>query len=318
VSQRILFITSNRVGDAVLTTGILSWLLERNPEAKLTVACGPLAQDLFRHIPQLERIIPMKKGRYSAHWRRLWAQSVGTRWDLVVDLRHSAFSWLVWTRRRMIFSPSSETKHQLDQLAACVGADPAPLPRLWLDEETRAEAERLIPDGGPVLGIGPTANWTGKMWGADNYAALIQALTGEGGVLAKARVAVFGGPGEQEAARPVLDSIPPERRIDLVGACPLDLAGACLERCSLYVGNDSGLMHLACAARIPVLGLFGPSRQEIYGPRGERTAFLRTPESFEDFVARRVWDPKDITGLLNSIPVGKVAETAARLLILKA
>lgn len=133
--------------------------------------------------------------------------------------------------------------------------------------------------------------------------------------MAGARVAVFGGPGERDAVAPVLESVPEERRIDLVDACPLDVAAACLERCALYVGNDSGLMHLACAAGIPVVGLFGPSREEIYGPRGERCCALRTPERFEDFVARRVWDAKNVSGLLDSIPVERVADAAARLLV---
>jgi lipopolysaccharide export system permease protein len=313
--SRILFITSNRVGDAVLTTGVLSWLLERHPQARLTVACGPLAEEIFAGIPQLERLIPMKKGKLAAHWRRLWLACIGTRWDLVVDLRHSAFSWLVWTSRRIVFSPSPQPLHQLEQLARAVGAAPMPLPRLWLTEAQRAEAARLLPDGGPVLALGPTANWTGKQWGAGNYAALVRRLTAEDGLFPGARVAVFGGPGEHEAAAPLLDSIPENRRIDLVGKSGLGLAGACLARCALYIGNDSGLMHLAGAAGIPVVGLFGPSREEIYGPRGEKSIALRTPESFEDFQALRVWNIRNATGLLDSIPVERVAEAATRLLV---
>lgn len=313
--MKILFITSNRVGDAVLTTGILSWLLERHSDARLTIACGPLAEEIFAGIPQLERLVPMRKGKYSAHWRKLWRACIGTRWDLVVDLRHSAFSYLVWTKRRIIFSPSPQATHQLEQLAHAVGARPMPLPRLWLSDAQKAEAARIIPDDGSVLAIGPTANWTGKQWGAENYAALIVRLTAADGLLPNARVAVFGGPGEEETAAPVLNSIPPDRRIDLVGKSGLGLAGACLARCALYIGNDSGLMHLAGAAGIPVVGLFGPSREEIYGPRGPNSIALRTPESFEDFQARRVWDIRNATGLLDSIPVEKVAEAAAQLLV---
>ena len=313
--MKILFITSNRVGDAVLTTGILSWLLEQHPDARLTVACGPLAEEIFTGIPQLERLVPMRKGKYSAHWRRLWRACIGTRWDLVVDLRHSAFSYLVRTKRRIVFSPSPQPIHQLEQLANAVGAKPIPLPRLWLSDAQKAEAARIIPENGPVLAIGPTANWTGKQWGAENYAALIGRLTAADGLLPGVRVAVFGGPGEEATAAPVLEAIPQDRRIDLVGKKGLGLAGACLARCTLYIGNDSGLMHLAGAAGIPVVGLFGPSRAEVYGPRGEKSIALHTPESFEDFEALRVWDIHNATGLLNSIPVEKVVEAATKLLV---
>ena len=64
-----------------------------------------------------------------------------------------------------------------------------------------------------------------------------------------------------------------------------------------------------------MVGLFGPSRADVYGPRGEKSIALHTPESFEDFEARRVWDIRNATGLLNSIPVERVVEAAAKLLV---
>ena len=61
-------------------------------------------------------------------------------------------------------------------------------------------------------------------------------------------------------------------------------AGACLTRCVFYVGNDSGLMHLAAASGIPTLGLFGPSQADRYAPAGRWTAYVRTRESVEELV----------------------------------
>jgi ADP-heptose:LPS heptosyltransferase len=49
-------------------------------------------------------------------------------------------------------------------------------------------------------------------------------------------------------------------------------AAACLARCTLFVGNDSGLMHLAASAGTPTLGLFGPTPSEVYSPAGANTA----------------------------------------------
>ncbi|HVI52729.1 MAG TPA: glycosyltransferase family 9 protein [Candidatus Sulfotelmatobacter sp.] len=309
-SPRILFITSNRVGDAVLTTGILSWLLDRQPQARLTVACGPVAQDLFENIPQLERLIPMEKGRWSAHWRRLWQACVGTRWDLVVDIRHSLFSYLVPARRRAVFSPSDQPVHKLIQLARCLGAEPPPLPRLWLSEEQKTEAQRLIPAGTPVLAVGPTANWAGKQWPAQRFSELVSRLTAAGGLLPGARVAVFGGPGEREAAAPVLEAVPAERCIDLVGRNGLNQAAACLERCALYIGNDSGLMHLAGAAGVPTIGLFGPSREEVYGPFGDNALAVRTHLPYRHFEAEQVFRQPRPLGLMDGIEVERVISAA--------
>jgi ADP-heptose:LPS heptosyltransferase len=83
---------------------------------------------------------------------------------------------------------------------------------------------------------------------------------------------VFAGPGEAERAMaaPVLAALP--GAVDLVGRLTLPEAAACLARCAFFVGNDSGLMHLAAAAGAPTLGLFGPTPASEYAPRGRRAA----------------------------------------------
>jgi lipopolysaccharide export system permease protein len=55
--MRILFITSTRIGDAVLSTGVLGHLIDRHPEARTTVVCGPAPASLFEALPNLERVI---------------------------------------------------------------------------------------------------------------------------------------------------------------------------------------------------------------------------------------------------------------------
>jgi ADP-heptose:LPS heptosyltransferase len=67
----------------------------------------------------------------------------------------------------------------------------------------------------------------------------------------------------------------------------LDLlqAQALLERAALFVGNDSGLMHMAAAAGTPTLGLFGPTDESIYGPFGPRSLAVRGPRSFAELSA---------------------------------
>ena len=68
----------------------------------------------------------------------------------------------------------------------------------------------------------------------------------------------------------------------MVGGPDLLEVYACLQRCDLYVGNDSGLMHIAAAAGVPTLGLFGPSQEELYAPWGRHCAPVRTPQSFDN------------------------------------
>jgi ADP-heptose:LPS heptosyltransferase len=266
--MRILFITSNRIGDAVLSTGLLDHLIRQHPGARITVVCGPAAASLFARMPGLERVIALSKQRYGLHWLALWRGVVGTVWDLVVDIRASALSWLVLTRARAVMRRGDG--HKIAQLAAVLRLDPPPLPVIWLGPEECARAAALLPAGGPIVALGPTANWTGKLWPPAHFAALFEAL--RAGPLPGARAAVFGGPGEYERAlaAPLLAALP--GAIDLCGRLSLTEAAACLQRCALFVGNDSGLMHIAAAAGTPTLGLFGPTPADEYAPAGPRTA----------------------------------------------
>ena len=65
--MRILFITSNRIGDAVLSTGLLDHLIRTHPASRITVACGTVAAGLFAHMPNLERLIPLEKRPRGLH-----------------------------------------------------------------------------------------------------------------------------------------------------------------------------------------------------------------------------------------------------------
>ncbi len=268
--MRILFISATRIGDAVLSTGLLDALLHRHPDARITVACGPVAAGIFTRMPQLERILTVQKRRFDAHWLTLWGQTATTAWDLAVDLRGSALTFLLPARRRAIMRGGRRPGHRLTHLARTLGLSPPPLPVAWTDASDRAMAEKLLPAGDPIVGLGPTANWSGKIWPADRFVALFEAL--RAGPFPGARAAVFAGPGDGERALagPVLAALPDA--IDLAGRLTLPQASACLARTRLFIGNDSGLMHMAAAAGAPTLGLFGPTLASEYAPRGRRAS----------------------------------------------
>ena len=268
--MRILFITANRLGDAVLSTGVLDHLLRTYPTARFTIACGPVAEGVFARMPRRDRTLVIEKRSYDRHWIGLWRQVVGTVWDLVVDLRGSALAFLVRARRRAVLRGGRRAGHKIEQLAGSLGIAPPPLPACWTGEADRAVAAGLLPGEG-WIGLGPTANWAGKVWPAERFVAVFRAVQA---AWPGVRAAVFAGPGEAERAMaaPVLAALPDA--VDLTGRLSLPEASACLARCRLFVGNDSGLMHLAAAAGTPTLGLFGPTPAREYGPAGRRTAVV--------------------------------------------
>lgn len=291
--MKILFITSTRLGDAVLSTGLLDYMLKTWPEGKVTVACGPLPASIFEGFPNVEKILPIKKKPRNGHWVELWKAVIGTKWDVVVDLRNSAVSRLIFAKKRFIFGRHIDEKlHKAEQNAAVMKLPDVPAPKLYFTHEQLAFAKNLIPDGEWVLGVGPSANWIGKTWPPENFIRVIEWLTSPTGLMPHARVAVFAAPGEEEQANTVLQSVPKERQIDGIAKGNPGEVGAALSRCDFYIGNDSGLMHAAAAAGVPTLGLFGPSYPHLYAPWGDHTVYVQTPETYDELTNFEGYAPK--------------------------
>jgi len=271
--MRILFITSSRIGDAVISCGILERLRLDHPAARFTIACGTVAEGVFARFPALDRLIVFEKQRFDLHWLKLWAQTAPQLWDLVVDVRGSGISLFLATKRRKILRGGRRPGRRYVQLADAFGFAPPPLPVAWTAPADKAKAAALLGDD-PIIALGPTANWDGKIWPPERFVELYRALAPH---IPGARPAIFGGPGEAEARRaaPVLAALPDA--INLVGTLSLPEATACLRGSRIFIGNDSGLMHLAAAAGTPTLGLFGRSKASEYAPAGQHTAIATAP-----------------------------------------
>lgn len=333
-ARHILFITSNRIGDAVLSTGLLNHITQAYPKARVTIACGTLAVSLLEGFPQLERIIPLEKQSWNRHWLRLWRAVYARRWDVVIDLRNSAVSRLVMAKRRFIYGRHIDRSlHKVEQSAAVMGLlersipdSPAPLlppaPKLWFTQTQLDFAARHIPDvtdtegsagsaegATRVLAVGPTANWIGKTWPYERFIEIVEFLTARGGMMEGARVAVFAARGEEEAAYKVLNAVTPSARaLDCIAKGTPGEAAAAIARCDFYIGNDSGLMHCAAAYGVPTLGLFGPSYPALYRPWGDHAHYIATPETIDELTAFEGYHPKTCGCLMNSLTITAVKQ----------
>jgi heptosyltransferase III len=309
--MRILFVTATRIGDAVLSTGVLSHLLDRYPGARLTIAAGRDAAPLFADVPGLERIITIEKQRWRMHWLGLYGAVALKRWDVVVDLRASAIAYLLWGKRRYVAQKRQVGEHRVKQMARIFGLDTVPSPRLWIAPAREAEAASLVPHGTPILAIGPAANWRGKEWRAERFAELAQRLTAPGGLFPNARVAVMAAVHERPQAMPLIEALG-NRAIDLVGKIHLLTVAAVIKRTALFIGNDTGLMHLAAATGTPTLGLFGPTQAARYAPWGARTTVAQTAIPPGDLYGKD-FDHRTTGTMMDSLSVEAAEAAACRL-----
>src|SRR5690606_7895813 len=105
----VLFLTSNRIPACVIPSLRIRESALQLPAPRSTVACGRPPAPFFRSAPGVERVIILDKKKLAGDWLDLWKQVVGTRWEMVVDIRGSALSYLIPAKRRVVYNRSWET-----------------------------------------------------------------------------------------------------------------------------------------------------------------------------------------------------------------
>lgn len=311
----ILFITATRIGDAVLSSGLIKMLADQIPNARFTIVAGPLAAPLFAHVPGLDRVIVMEKGKGKGHWFKLWNQVRHKKWSLVVDLRGSATALFLRRDKRAIWKKlPGDVAHKVVDAARTLKleGDPPP-PHLYISPEVQALADDLLVGEGPILAMGPASNWIGKVWPIERFTQTAAQLLDKDGPMAGGRLLILGGPEDTRMVEELRMASARGRTIDLTGKVDLLTAYACLKRARLFIGNDSGLMHIAAAAGAPTIGLFGPSDERRYGPWGDKAEAVRGPRSFDQFLAI---DPDLSQAIrhMSDLPVATVLKAAKALL----
>lgn len=316
--MKILFISSTRLGDAVLSTGLLDYLGTTYPKSEITVAAGTLGMGLFANFPCVKHTLIIEKQKYNKHWFELWQQTRGTKWDIIVDLRGSAVTYILRGKEKYIWNKKGKQGlHKVEQLAKMMGLHVPPSPTLYFSDELKKQAKDMLPQKAEkIIAVGPAANWIGKSWHTERFIELIERVRNEIPEYKNAHVAVFAAPGEEYLAQPVLDSIKDGKGIDFIAKTKPELAAALIAQCDLYIGNDSGLMHCAAASGIPTLGLFGPSQIQTYAPWGAHTHYVSTDETCDELIGYEGFNPDETkASLMDSLSVTRAFEGVQTLLL---
>lgn len=175
----------------------------------------------------------------------------------------------------------------LESLALFLEDDAA---KIFPSSSDRAEAAAILDScTSPIIAVHPGSGSEKKNWPLPAWAELIRALAASG-----VTVIVMAGESDQSRAAALRDEVPGQ--VHFACHAPLPTLGAVFERCTFFIGHDSGISHLAAAAGAECLLLFGPTDPGVWAPRNPGVNVLRAPHGIMHNLA--------VDEVLNQLPAG--------------
>ena len=187
-----------------------------------------------------------------------------------VQPRENAAS--MWYSRQVMAQGTHVIEQALSLAEAVIGKrGPVPQAEFPVDPDAEKRISSLVGTERDFAILNPGAGWGAKQWPADRFGAVARQLAKDG-----VRSLFNFGPGEQDLATAVeTASAGSAQKI----SCSISELIALTRRSSLFIGGDTGPMHLAAALQIPVVGIFGPTNPARNGPFATRSIVLRSPAS---------------------------------------
>ena len=309
----ILFFAPPDLEDAILVTGVFKSLHDEIDNASFTVVTSPAAAALFRDAPKREATIA-EEGRGAGAGLALWSRLRRRKWGLILDAEGRKLSGSLPAKRKVrAADPESRTGHKVVQAARLLKLeDDPPAPYIFTSDKTRARAEELLGEGGPLLALAPGAPWIGRAWPVERYVRLAAQLL-EAPQLAGGRLLIVGEAEDKGRAETLRRTVARDRWIDLTGERDPLVVHACLQQARLFVGGASPFSHLAAAAGAPTLALYGPDDEALAGPWGRSVRVVRGPRSAQQIRAIDAHLDQPVCHMLD-LPVESVLAAAQELL----
>jgi len=290
---KILLVRLREIGDVAFTTPAIRALRRHFPSAHFTYIVEPVAADVVRHNPHIDELIvaPRERGVRGlladvALGRRLRS----SRFDLAIDFhggpRASLLTWLSgatervgyeivgrsWMYTKRVARPRElRARHSVENqwdLLGAIGIDPpqradTPVAIVVDRDAVVSVADRLsragVTGANRLVVMHVSAGNPFRRWPLDRFVTVARELTAHDPTR---RIVVTSGPSERDAARAVVE----QSGALQVGEFSLSELRALVDRAALYIGGDSGPLHIAGASAVPIVALFGPTLPERSAP----------------------------------------------------
>ncbi len=304
--QRILFVRTDRLGDTLLSTPGLRALRASYPQAWISVLTSPTGLPAVENNPDAQDILVYdKRASWLDHWRLL-RRLRAMRFDAAVIAHcNNAVNWLAFLAgipRRigharkagfLLTQPlpnvkalghKHEADHVLDLVKEACGeafvAPPTRRPVFIVQKPEKDFAALMLKKMGisghkKLIAVHAGSSAPSKRWPSRYFSELIGKLALHGDW----QVLLVGGADEMDLSAGIIPAGTEKRIVDFTGLLNVPELAAMLERCALFISNDSGPVHLAAAVGTPIVAIFGRNRPGLgpksWGPLGDRDMVLQ-------------------------------------------
>ena len=329
--DRILIIRLAPLGETVLTTPIIRALRQHFRDAYIAYMVAPTREDLVSANPHLNEVLT-----YQASVPKLIYQIARRKFQMAVILQPTFrlvfHAFLAQIPCRVGFEtnaggkkllslavPNNTSQHETQRYLDVVRALGVEIvddePEVFIDTAGNTWVDnflesRKLDDGKPIIGLNPGAATPYRRWHAANFAVLGDGLH----EAYDANIIITTGPREGELAAQVAAQMSHLPTI-VNQVTPMQLA-ALLQRCDLYISNDTGPMHLSTAVKTPTIALFGASNLIQWAPPWDKHAVVaRKACEFMKTLSSKEWDahPDRARENLKAITPDKVMATVEKL-----
>ncbi len=290
--EKILIIHQGALGDFICCLPALACLRRAFPDAHLTLMGYPRVLEVVRNRYYADAIVSVDRADIAllyqgGHEYPPSLRDFLRRFQLIgaVSSNRNPFAENLRkiSRGRVVvippFPPQGKAFHMVDHLLSLPRGLGVPVhtdrPRLYLQNRDREKGEAFLKDRGIepdalLIAIHPGSGSRAKTWPPERFLELAETLVADH----QAKMLWIMGPGEEDTKEEFLRTHGSKGPVILDGLS-LPHVGAILERCSVFIGNDSGITHMAAALGVPVVAIFGPSDPIRWGPRGGEVSLIR-------------------------------------------
>jgi len=274
--MHLLFISSNRIGDALINLQVLNKYIRKNKKnIEITLVSGSLPLPLYDDYSMIKKRVILTKRKYNLHWWDLYKELSKDKYDEIIDFRSSLISYFLRTKKRKIFK-MKKLQNIYGQIHEHFETD--------IDRDFKIFTDRvrnIFPKSNYAC-MAPFANWPPKEWPTDSYIDVCKYLISKG----VSKIYILGS-SEESVKFELFSNVLGPNVINRCGKQHILIDYGLLSKARLFIGNDSSMMHMSALSKTPSICLFGPTDDKVYFPEiFPHCHLVRSSEAYVDLVKK--------------------------------